>query len=104
MLGVGPETLRYYERRGLIHPPERSINGYRLYSDTDTAKIDHVLRMKEYGLSLKEIKKVLESPKLSSKQLRDEVKKKIDSIDSKLAELTQQRQRLLQYLDTLSPK
>jgi hypothetical protein len=57
-LGIGIETLRYYEKLGLIQEPSRSSKGYRIYYDNDIAKINHILMIKKYGFPLREIVKV----------------------------------------------
>lgn len=55
-LGIGIETLRYYERIKLIPPPRRAANGYREYTAEDERFIDHILTAKRYGLTLREIR------------------------------------------------
>ncbi len=53
--GVGIETIRFYERRGLIDEPPRREAGYRQYSDDVIARIEFIRHAKELGFSLKEI-------------------------------------------------
>ncbi len=53
--GVGIETIRFYERRGLIDEPPRRDSGYRQYSEDVIARIEFIKRAKELGFSLKEI-------------------------------------------------
>jgi DNA-binding transcriptional MerR regulator len=54
-LGIGIETLRYYERIGILPLPNREANGYRTYGDVDVVLIEHILVAKKYGFTLKEI-------------------------------------------------
>lgn len=56
---VNIETVRYYERRGLIPEPPRSEAGYRKYPQSDVARILFIKRAKELGFSLKEIGELL---------------------------------------------
>src|SRR5690606_39252978 len=56
---VTPKTLRHYEKVGLIRP-ERAENGYREYSPADILRLNRVRQLQSLGLSLKQIKEVLE--------------------------------------------
>ena len=57
--GVSVETLRYYERSGLLNPPERSENGYRLYPSSAVKQVKFILNAKNLGFSLKDITELL---------------------------------------------
>ena len=50
------DTIRYYDKIGLLKPSERKQNGYRLYSISDFKKLSFILKSKNIGLSLKAIK------------------------------------------------
>jgi len=52
---ISVDTLRFYEKNGLITPNTRTDAGYRLYSPEATFKVDFILRAKDVGLSLQEI-------------------------------------------------
>lgn len=55
-------TLRYYEEKGLLHPPTRMEGGFRLYSEEDMDRVDRIRQLKDLlGFSLAEIKEMLES-------------------------------------------
>ena len=58
--GVGPETLRFYEQKGLLEPPHRNAAGYRQYSDSDLGRLEFIGRAKGLGFSLQDIKHLLE--------------------------------------------
>lgn len=58
--GVNPETLRYYERRGLLPTPPRTGAGYRDYPATTVELLRFVKRAQELGFSLDEIEELLE--------------------------------------------
>jgi len=53
------ETIRFYEKKGLIKEPARSLNGYRQYSQEDISRLRFIKRAKELGFSLKEITDLL---------------------------------------------
>jgi len=54
--GVGIDTVRYYERKGLLSPRTRLAAGYRRYGDLELARLRFVRRAQALGFSLKEIK------------------------------------------------
>jgi DNA-binding transcriptional MerR regulator len=67
--GVHVETIRYYERRGLLAPPPRSASGYRQYSPDDLWRLQFIARGKRLGFTLAEIAEVMSpasSPPASS--------------------------------------
>lgn len=57
--GVNIETIRYYEKRGLIPPPPRTISGYRRYDEDHTKRLVFIRRSRELGFSLQEIGSLL---------------------------------------------
>jgi DNA-binding transcriptional MerR regulator len=57
--GVNVETVRYYERRGLVRRPVRHGSEYREYSDADVARIRLIRRAKDLGFTLAEIRELL---------------------------------------------
>ena len=59
VLSVSTDTLRYYEKNGLLTPSGRSESGYRLYNDNDLRCMQFIVRAKSIGFSLNEIKELL---------------------------------------------
>ena len=59
-LGVSVDTVRYYERRGLLPEPDRTESGYRAYADDDRWRLAFILRAKELGFTLREISDLLD--------------------------------------------
>ncbi len=57
--GVNVETLRFYERKGLLPKPPRRVSGYREYPPESVARIRFIKRAKELGFTLREIKELL---------------------------------------------
>ena len=57
--GVRTDTIRYYEQLGLLQPEERSEAGYRLYSDNSVRIVQFILRAKDLGFRLEEVKTLL---------------------------------------------
>ena len=54
--GVGLDTVRYYERRGLLPEPPRTASGYRQYGAADLDRLRHIARAKQLGFTLAEIR------------------------------------------------
>ena len=84
---VNIETVRYYERRGLIPKPPRPRSGYRQYSHDIVIRIQFIKRGKELGFSLKEISELL-SLRIDSDTTCSDVKKlaeiKIADVEEKI--------------------
>jgi DNA-binding transcriptional MerR regulator len=57
--GLSLRTIRYYEEIGIVTPSTRSVGGFRLYSETDIARLQLVRRMKPLDLSLDEMRELL---------------------------------------------
>ena len=60
LTGIGKETVRFYERRGLLPEPSRNASRYRMYSDDDVRLIQFIRRAKDLGFTLREIKQLID--------------------------------------------
>jgi DNA-binding transcriptional MerR regulator len=60
-LGVPTETVRFYERRGLLPEPARAANGYRIYDDSTLARLRFIRSAQTAGLTLAEIGGIVET-------------------------------------------
>ena len=58
-IGISVETIRYYQRIGLISQPEKPDSGYRIYDDEILKKLYFIKRAKKLGFSLKEISDIM---------------------------------------------
>ena len=58
--GIGPETIRYYERIGLIEEPHRNRAGHRVYGPADLTRLLFIKRAQELGFSLEDVRELLE--------------------------------------------
>lgn len=93
--GVGVETIRFYEREGLISQPERKPSGYRLYPREAVDQVHFILQSKDLGFSLKEIRELL-NLRLDGKQACEEVR---SLAEAKVAEI-EKKIALLQRMET----
>ena len=98
---INIETVRYYERRGLLPEPMRSESSYRQYTENDVARIMFIKRSKELGFTLKEISELL-SLKLDTDTTCRDVKefssKKIADVEEKIRDLQRIKKKLEELL------
>jgi len=88
--GVNIQTLRYYERRGLIPEPRRRASGYREYPQDAVRIVQFVKRAQELGFTLSEIEELLrmrDDQSASCAEVRAAAQAKIDDVDLKLRSL-----------------
>lgn len=104
---VNPETLRYYEREGLLAEPVRTESGYRLYQQAEVKRVRFIKKAQELGFSLKEVKELL-SLKWSGSHSASEVKQlteqKILDIEAKIQSLLAMKAALQELASTCSGK
>jgi MerR family transcriptional regulator, copper efflux regulator len=84
------ETLRYYERRGLLARPPRSLSNYRLYSAETVRRVRFIKGAQQLGFSLKEIRELLSlraEPETSCEDIRERAAAKLPDIEAKIASL-----------------
>lgn len=101
-LSLNPKTLRYYEELGIVNPL-RGDNGYRLFSAEDAAQLRFVLRAKNFGLTLGEIRDLLDFARSNrcetvKSSLRTLVRGKIAAIDARMQEMAELRKDLESFL------
>src|SRR5713101_753906 len=94
---VNLETVRFYERRGLLAKPQRSASGYRLFPSEAARRLRFIRRAKELGFSLKEIRELLSlrvSRTTTSRDIRVRAEAKIVDIDSLFRSLESMKKTL----------
>lgn len=100
--GVGVETIRYYERRGLIPDPRPGKRGYREFSDDDARRVQFVKQAQGLGFTLKEIAELL-ALRVSSDTTCDDVRglaeAKLEDIEEKLRTLRSFKRALGKLVD-----
>jgi len=93
--GVNPETIRYYERRGLLAEPPRTPAGYRQYTAEDRERLALIRRAKDLGFTLAEIADLVgDGPRGSTAEVRDAARRKLADVERQIAGLADQRERL----------
>lgn len=100
--GVPIDTIRYYEREGLLPQPLRRASGYRSYNETAISRLRFIRRAKDLGFTLDEIRDLLA---LSSdrrggvKAVRKRAEHRLAGIDERIAELMRIRKGLQQLIE-----
>lgn len=89
LAGVNQQTLRYYERRGLLEKPDRSLGGHRLYDQRSVATVRIIKAAQRLGFTLDEVAELLDTGRRGhpTPDLQQRALAKIDEIDHKLADL-----------------
>ncbi len=99
--GVGVETIRFYERKGLIKQPPKPIDGgFRVYPEETVARIRFIRQAKEIGFSLREIEELLSlraDPSADCSDVRERATAKLAEVNRKITEL----ERIRAALETL---
>jgi DNA-binding transcriptional MerR regulator len=100
-LGIGIETLRYYEEAGVITPPERRANGYRVYSELQEEEVRHFLEAKRYGFSPSEVRGLMDRAArkdITKTEALAIAREKIASLEREIEELGASKDRLERYI------
>ena len=88
--GLTAHTLRYYERAGLLDPPERGSNGHRRYSERDLGMLGILTRLKATGMSIQEMRRYAELCRVGT-----------DTYDERRVLLEEHRQQVLDRIAAL---
>lgn len=101
LFGLHPDTLRYYEEKGLLHP-ERGENGYRMYTIQDICTLNIIRAQRELGVPVEEIGAYLErrTVEVTLDFLDEEealLRRKMAELEAARAEASERRSRLLRY-------
>jgi DNA-binding transcriptional MerR regulator len=94
--GAGIETIRFYERQGLLLVPQRRPSGYRQYDQATVQRLVYIRRAKELGFTLAEIRDLLELSFAHSScdHIRQRAEVKINDIETKMRALQQMKRSL----------
>ena len=103
--GVHVETLRYYERRGLLKEPARKPSGYRAYRDDSVRVVRFIKRAQELGFTLTDIGELLrlaEGGPESCREVRELARAKLEDIGRRIETLQSMRRSLTALVRTCS--
>ncbi len=92
--GVTQRTLRFYEEKGLLRSPTRMEGGFRLYSEDDVRRVEHIRRLQNLlGLALAEIKEMVEA---------EEVLRELKAQYRPEAEVSEKKRQLHEAIDIVT--
>jgi len=99
--GVNRETLRYYERRGLIAAPYRSTGGHRMYDDEAVTTLRVIKAAQRLGFTLDEVADLIAVGRRRGPEadFRTRAREKLAEIDQRIADLSTIRESLLAAID-----
>jgi MerR family copper efflux transcriptional regulator len=98
--GVNLQTIRFYEREGLLPSPPRLASGYRTFPDNAVLRVRFIKRAQELGFSLSEVRELLSlSGKGGAQQVRARTKAKIADIEEKMHTLQAMKDALTTLAD-----
>lgn len=94
--GVGVDTVRYYEREGLLSKAERTASGYRLYTPADIGRLQFIRKAKALGFTLDDITELLRLQDGGGQrdQVRAKARARIEDLNRKILDLTAIRDAL----------
>ncbi len=100
--GLSRETLRYYEKRGLLKPQRQASNGYRLYAADDLQRLEFIFRTKKAGFTIRKIRELLDLKKrkhTTCRLGRDIATENIRHVDEKIIALQEVRAILADFAE-----
>jgi MerR family transcriptional regulator, copper efflux regulator len=103
--GTGVETIRYYEREGLVETPARTVSGYRHYRPEVIARLRFIRHAKELGFSLNEIRELLSlrvTAGTTCREVKSRAEQKSAIIDQRIAALRRMKRALEKLAATCS--
>jgi DNA-binding transcriptional MerR regulator len=103
-VGVSPDTLRYYERVGLLAPPERTATGYRRYAPSAVQRVRFIKGAQRMGLRLREVRELLDIRDRGAcpcGHTRDLLEQRLEQVDEEIRHLQALRSELRTMLTGL---
>ena len=98
--GVNIDTIRYYERNGLLPEPVRRASGYREYEPADVRRLRFIMRAKDLGFTLAEIGELLSlSADRDVRGVKRRAEQRLEQVDYKIKELQRVRRGLKTLID-----
>jgi MerR family transcriptional regulator, copper efflux regulator len=98
--GVGIDTVRYYERNGLLAPHGRLASGYRRYGELELTRLRFIRRAQALGFALKEIKELLAlSAQRDVARVKRSAQSKLGDIETRIADLARMRDGLATLIE-----
>ena len=104
LFNISADTLRFYEKNGILKASQRSSNDYRLYSEEDKNKLDFILNAKSVGFTLVEISELLfidvNKNQKTCRDAKELIDHKLANVQAKLVELKRIEKALITLSDS----
>jgi MerR family mercuric resistance operon transcriptional regulator len=108
LTGVSADTIRFYERRGVLPKAPRNQSGYRVYPPELVERISFLKRARGLGFSLNEVETLLlierHGPPLTTCEIRERIAQRLRAIEHEVADLARDKQRLEQLLSACAER
>ena len=104
---IGIETIRYYEKAGLLQEPQRRPSGYRQYDESTLVRLDYIRKAKALGFTLAEIRELLElsfTAQAGCEHIHQRAEAKINDIAGRIRNLQSMRRSLTGILERCKKK
>lgn len=98
--GVHVETIRYYQRLGLVELPPKPMYGFRRYDDETVRRLRFIKKAQKMGFTLKEIAELLSVEDCPCGKVRQLLQNKLEHIESKIADMEHMREILKRGIET----
>ncbi|MDX2370881.1 MAG: MerR family transcriptional regulator [Colwellia sp.] len=100
-VGISVETIRFYQRQGLVAQPEKPLNGFRQYEFDTIERLKFIINAKSLGFTLNEIR-TLDNLSSGCKLFNDLANSKLESIKNEIAHLHRIEQNIKNLIDSCS--
>jgi len=100
--GVTPDTIRYYERLGLLPRPHRTAAGYRTYGPAIARRMVLIRNAKAFGFTLAEVAGFLrdrDAGRVPCAEVRRAAQRRLEAVDRQMADLAAERARMVETLE-----
>ena len=104
--GIGIETLRFYERSGVLEKPSRTESGYRVYDEAVLERLAFIKQAQALGFSLDEVKRIIDDARAGTSpcdEVREIVQRRLHELDERLREMRRYRRELAQDARRVGP-
>ena len=96
---VNVQTIRFYERRGLLRDPRSGVGGYREYDETDVERLEFIRQAQKLGFTLREVEELLDlRGSGTAADVKARAKEKLESVRGKISALRKLERALLQMV------
>ena len=100
--GIGIETLRFYEKSGLLDEPPRTFSGYRMYSPDVLERLAFIKQAQALGFSLEDIRRIIDDARTGQSpcdEVREIVRRRLTEVERRIEELKKYRREISETLE-----